>query len=436
MQLNKERSIPKDLEYMLFFGIASYLMGFIYFYTPGIEGGSSNFIEIPLLISVFYLSNPLYLIGVCLLMSFVTPEGGSYWSTFLMHIFPLAIAWLVVRILRKKVKNNSLLGLLWGFYTILHYVLLLIPLLIITNHLFGLNQEYSFGELYMEIMPQITFEMASTVLTTSLFLVLMKAYYELKKHRNQLEELVKKRTKDLRLTNTKLEKNIATKDKLFRIIGHDLRTPIGQVIQFTELMEDGYHDMSEEEVLELTKMLKESSLEGIKLLENLLQWSRTQTDSIQFEPEKVNVYQLLEDSVQVLQKNAALKSIRILNHLNPHKEIWADVNMLQTIFRNLISNAIKFTETGGEIEIGSLEKERALQLYVKDNGVGISKTNIEKLFKVETQHSTEGTDAEKGTGIGLILCKEFVEQHQGKIWVESEEGVGSTFWMSLPTKST
>lgn len=144
----------------------------------------------------------------------------------------------------------------------------MIPLLIITNHFFCLNQDYSFSELYVEIIPQVTFEMASTVLITSLFLVLTKAYYELKKHRNQLGNLVKKRTKDLRLTNAKLEENIATKDKLFRIIGHDLRTPIGQVIQFTELMEDGYQDMSEEEVLELTKMLKESSLEGIKLLEN------------------------------------------------------------------------------------------------------------------------------------------------------------------------
>lgn len=99
---------------------------------------------------------------------------------------------------------------------------------------------------------------------------------------------------------------------------------------------------------------------------------------------------------------------------------------------NLISNAIKFIQTGGEIEIGSLEKEGELRLYVKGNGVGISKVNMEKLFKVEMQHSTVGTDAEKGTGIGLILCKEFVEQHQGRIWVERQEGEGSTFWISLP----
>jgi signal transduction histidine kinase len=428
---SKEKLL-RELGFMLFFGILSYLLGYVYFYTPGVEGGSSNLIEIPLLISTFYLYNPLSLIGVCFIMSFVTPEDGSYWSTFLMHIFPLIISWYSVRFMRKRIKNSILLGASWGIYTILHYCLLLLPLLVITNHLFGLNLDHSFVELYHQMFAQVTFEMASTVLTTSLFLVLITAYNELKQHKNNLEQLVESRTKDLKEANKELEKNIATKDKLFRIIGHDLRTPIGQIIQFTDLLQEGYKEMPEKDFIELAQMLKESSTQGMQLLENLLEWARTQTDSIQVELKPFNLHNLVEDSIQLLGKDANFKEIQIVNHIDPDFRIHSDANILHTILRNLISNAIKFTPTAGKIQIRAVKIEHEMILSVEDNGEGIPQQDLPKIFDLGSKYSTQGTNQEKGTGVGLILCKELIEQLNGKIWVESEEGKGSTFFLKIP----
>ncbi|MEA1969828.1 MAG: HAMP domain-containing sensor histidine kinase, partial [Thermodesulfobacteriota bacterium] len=166
--------------------------------------------------------------------------------------------------------------------------------------------------------------------------------------------------------------------------------------------------------------------------ENLLQWSRLQTGSIECNRKNINPLSILEQCLKTLYSNSALKNINIIKNIDPAIQAFADPDMTRLIFRNLISNAIKFTGEGGEIQIDSKHVENFVEIAVSDNGTGIKVEDISKLFKIEQKHSIPGTSNETGTGLGLILCKEFVDQNNGEIWVESEVDHGSVFKFTLP----
>ena len=170
------------------------------------------------------------------------------------------------------------------------------------------------------------------------------------------------------------------------------------------------------------------------LLENLLYWSNSQTGKIDFKPKNNNLHLLSEEAIKLLNQHSIDKSISIKNEIPKNIQVNADKDMLATILRNLISNAVKFTPKGGTVEIGVKTRHGVYQheIYVKDSGVGIAPEIKQKLFKISESVSTEGTEKEAGTGLGLILCKEFVEKHDGKIWVESEIGKGSSFCFTIP----
>lgn len=165
-----------------------------------------------------------------------------------------------------------------------------------------------------------------------------------------------------------------------------------------------------------------------------MEWSRSQTRRMEFNPEYIDLTTLLRPVVELVKSAADKKSIDIQLNFSPNFIVHADKEMLRTVMRNLISNAVKFTEQNGEIKINAEEKNGFAVLSVTDNGIGITKQNLENLFRIDTSFSTPGTVNEKGTGLGLILCKEFIDKHQGKIWVESEPGKGSRFFVSLPGK--
>jgi signal transduction histidine kinase len=230
-----------------------------------------------------------------------------------------------------------------------------------------------------------------------------------------------------------LELNI-TKDKFFNIIGHDLKSPIVQMIQFSQLIEENYKNLNDEKLLTFIKAMKESSVRGFKLLENLLDWARSQTGSISFAPEPFLISELIKENIELFEKQAETKNIQI-NAPNFYEgTVIADRNMINTVVRNLLSNAIKFTYTNGSIEIDSKAERDNIVISVKDNGQGMSCEDCNKLFKIDSGYTAVGTNNEKGTGIGLILCKEFIDKHDGSIWVESEQGEGSTFRFSIPMK--
>jgi len=223
----------------------------------------------------------------------------------------------------------------------------------------------------------------------------------------------------------------ATKDKFFSIIAHDLMSPFNALLGLSELLliEKDIEAAKREKLL---KIILQTSKTGYNLLKNLLEWSRFQTGRMVFHPEEINLKELVDANIALLNSNAVAKDIQIFSDILETTGVFADENMLNTIIRNLLSNAIKFTPEKGSIEIGGCEKEAHVEIAIKDTGVGINSQDIEKLFRMDISYSTQGTGQEKGTGLGLILCQEFVEKHGGKIWVDSELGKGSRFYITFP----
>lgn len=232
--------------------------------------------------------------------------------------------------------------------------------------------------------------------------------------------------------NDELEDLNATKDKFFSIISHDLKGPLNSLTSFSGLLMNHTSSLSTEEIQMLAKDLDKSLKNLFALLENLLQWSRSQTGNIEFTAEEFDLTEMLNENKKLLDKQAENKKIDIeVKNTKPIK-VKAHLNSITTVIRNLLSNAIKFTDEGGQIKMGVVVESNQYVVKIADNGVGMPKDVASKIFRIDTKHSTQGTAKEKGTGLGLILCKEFVEKNGGKIWVKSEEGKGTIFSFSLP----
>jgi len=234
-----------------------------------------------------------------------------------------------------------------------------------------------------------------------------------------------KKTKELMEANS-------TKDKFFSIIAHDLKNPLATFKQVTEILYDDLDQMTYDDIKEYITDLKNSALHSLNLLENLLEWSSIQRGKMIFNPQEIHLSMIVNNIVLLTQMKAMQKDILLTSEIDESKRIFADPNMVLTIIRNLVSNSLKFTPKNGLITIGSkIEDDKAI-IWVKDTGIGIKEEDIAKLFRLDVHHSTIGTSSEEGTGLGLILCKEFVEMNGGKIWVESEFGKYTTFFFTLP----
>jgi signal transduction histidine kinase len=237
---------------------------------------------------------------------------------------------------------------------------------------------------------------------------------------------------EIKLKNEELINLNATKDKFFSIIAHDLKSPFNGILGLSDYMVEQIQKKNYDQLEEYATIVKSASQQAMDLLLNLLDWSRSQTGRMEFKPERLDVVALIKAEIDLLSSSAKQKSI-VLTVKLPDKAIaCVDSAMFSTIIRNLISNAIKFTNTCGRIEISLEEGLDFIKISVRDNGVGIGKDRIDKLFRISENYSTSGTSNEKGTGLGLILCNEFVEKHSGKIWVESEENKGTTFHLAIP----
>lgn len=250
---------------------------------------------------------------------------------------------------------------------------------------------------------------------------------------NKAELLVRVKTHlDLQHKKRNLKELNATKDKFFSIIAHDLKSPLNQLLGLSDILQKEIESDRNTEVLKLANLINESAKSGRLLLENLLEWSRSQTGSININPEILDLATLADEVIALNENNALQKYISIKNKISKNIIAFGDGNMIKTILRNLISNGIKFTQQGGEINLKASVSEYSVTVIVTDNGIGIAKDDINKLFKIDVNPKTIGNSNEKGTGLGLILCKEFVEINGGQIWVESVVGKGSSFNFSLP----
>jgi signal transduction histidine kinase len=232
--------------------------------------------------------------------------------------------------------------------------------------------------------------------------------------------------------NEQLQEVNATKDKFFSIIGHDLKGPLNSLTSFSNLLMHHTHSLSKEEIKMLATDLDKSLKNLFTLLENLLEWSRSQTGNIEFTAEKFDLNEMIQSNVSLLKKQAENKNITIEIVNQDPAIIVSHQNSINTVIRNLLSNAIKFTSEGGKIKLGVVSNDNEWIVKVADNGVGMPDGVVDKIFRIDTKHSTQGTAKEKGTGLGLILCKEFVEKNGGNIWAKSKEGKGSLFAFSIP----
>ncbi|MFD1294412.1 tetratricopeptide repeat protein [Lutibacter holmesii] len=223
-----------------------------------------------------------------------------------------------------------------------------------------------------------------------------------------------------------------TKDKFFSIIAHDLKNPFNSIKGFTELLIDNRGDYDSEKQLKFLRIIKDSTVKASTLLNNLLTWANSQSGNLTYSPKKIELVLQVIDVVSLLEIQAVKKDIHIFNNIDHNLTVAGDENMVNTIFRNLISNAVKFTKPNGEVRIESSLKNNMVEISVKDNGVGISDEDLKNIFSLEVKNTQLGTAKEQGSGLGLILCKDFVEKHGGKIWVNSVLGEGTEFTFTLP----
>jgi len=277
-------------------------------------------------------------------------------------------------------------------------------------------------------------------LTVDLAILFLKLYTRrLVAQKRQLEQIVEERTVEIQQQASMLKSQTeqltelnATKDKFFSIISHDLRNPFNSIVGISQLLSEDLDNYSSEEIKYFIDLIHSTSQHTLVLLENLLRWARSQQGKIPFEPTKIVLNEVIGNCLSFLNYLALEKHITIENTNQEHIEIDADADMLNAILRNLITNSIKFTDENGEIKVSARAISNMAEITISDNGIGMNEEIRQSLFSLGKTKSQKGTKGEGGTGLGLFLCKEFVEKHGGKIWVESEPGKGSSFIFTLP----
>lgn len=269
------------------------------------------------------------------------------------------------------------------------------------------ENENTYGEKEKEILEFVSEQIASAINKK-------RSEEQLKKYSDELGEL------------------IASKDKFFSIIAHDLKSPFNALIGYSEMIAQEHREMTADELSVFADNMYYVAKKTYNLLENLLEWSRVQTGRMNFNPEALGLFQIAQQVVDIFIVNAKKKGISLRNRVSPEYEVLADSNMIFTVMRNLTSNAIKYTSEGDDVTITAVDEGLFIKCSVKDTGLGITEEDQQKLFRIDVHHSEIGTDQEKGTGLGLLLCKELIEKNGGTIWIESTLGKGSEFFFTIP----
>jgi signal transduction histidine kinase len=265
------------------------------------------------------------------------------------------------------------------------------------------------------------------------------AYMEMLNKVNNKNDELQLAKEELKLQNEKLKHNEkqlkelnTTKDKLFSIIAHDLRSPFNSILGFSEPLDKNENDNFEKESIHNLKIINSTAKKTLALLDNLLIWAKSQIGQIKYEPERIGLSSIIQEIIEITNPTAQIKNITLNYSQSNNFEVLADPNLFKSILLNLICNAIKFTHNNGEIDIEAILNQKQIEISVTDNGVGMNEETLSKLFKIDASITAKGTANEIGSGFGLLLCKEFVEKHGGRIWVESEIGKGSKFIFTIP----
>ncbi|NOR44391.1 MAG: hypothetical protein GQ534_02305, partial [Candidatus Delongbacteria bacterium] len=281
-------------------------------------------------------------------------------------------------------------------------------------------------------------EILNTQKQNEIFNIYLKYENEKQEKENEIYKLkniqLVHANKKLKESRKELQKINASKDKFFNILAHDLKNPFSILYTTSEILSSYYKELSEKKRTEYINTIQLSAKHILKLIENLLEWSRSQNGHKQFHPVDFNLDEVIDTCSSLLKPSSDMKDIRIDIKIKKNIRLYADKNMVKTILRNLFTNAIKFTNKGGKVSISAIQNANETIISVQDNGVGIKKKDQNKLFSIDKHFVTIGTSNEKGTGIGLLLCDEFIKKHNGTIWIESKIGKGSKFVFSIPSK--
>ncbi|MGE5498543.1 MAG: PAS domain S-box protein, partial [Syntrophothermus sp.] len=293
----------------------------------------------------------------------------------------------------------------------------------------------AYGEEEKEILTFVSEQIASAIYKKTVEQELLEYTTDLQTHRYLLEQRTEELTelnKQLEKSEKELQESLSEKDRFFSIIAHDLKSPFNGLMGFTNLLMQDFEQFSTGEVKNFIVHINTSVKNIYNLIENLLDWSRIQTGRMEFNPEALSLPGQVKPVFSLLKNNAITKGIKLEQRINKDIAVFADEKMLHCVLQNLISNAIKFTNPDGKITIAATKEDGHVKVSVTDTGVGIHPASLDKLFKIDSNLSTEGTAHEKGTGLGLILCKEFIEKNGGSISVDSKLNKGTTFTFTLP----
>ncbi|MBN1182803.1 MAG: HAMP domain-containing histidine kinase, partial [Bacteroidales bacterium] len=225
----------------------------------------------------------------------------------------------------------------------------------------------------------------------------------------------------------------------FSILAHDLKNPFSNLYSMSEMISGNYDKLEEEEKIKILQSIHKSAEFIYSLLENLLTWSRAQSGRIEYHPVTFNLTELIRVNLNLHKVDAEAKGVILKADMTEDIQAYGDREMINTVLRNLINNAVKFTDKGGTVEVfvgeqDLSQQDRIIEVQVKDQGIGISPENLQRLFRIDVKFKSKGTKGETGTGLGLILCREFVEKNGGKIWAESKEGEGTSFYFTIKAK--
>ncbi len=263
-------------------------------------------------------------------------------------------------------------------------------------------------------------------------IVLALSLYRNNTLKTKLNRQLQQKNEAIARKNQELSDLNTTKDILFRVMAHDLKNPLSLVISYTEMLEEDFDDFEMAEIKDFIQKLNRASNDGLMLLENLMDWARSQTGAIEVNPERINISEIVSEILALVSHNAESKNIQIQNYIAETSPVWGDPNMTSAILRNLLTNAVKFTNPGGKVSLSTQKKENMMEVTVEDDGMGMDDSTLQSLFDISLKKSREGTQKEKGTGLGLIICKDFTEKQGGSLKVSSAEGHGSRFQFTIP----
>ncbi len=466
MKLKNIMSIPfvKDFSRMLFFGVLSYMLGLVKFSIPGYEGAISDLREIPLIISVFHLSNPLYMIGVSLITALGTPPDGSYFSTFLMHSVALIISWFFYNYIKKTHLSFSRIGFIWVIFIIIYYLCFLIPILIITQNISGINPEISFFFFYRDLLFSVRFELVTSAIITALYLVQNRMFKKIKAQKSSLEILVKERTEELETANEELisvneelfDKNsvIELQNSKLNITLQHLKETQSQLLQSEKMSSLGiltagvaheinnplnyimgayiglknyfleFPPVKSERIYTLLSCIDEGVDRASKIVVGLNQFSRNSENN----DENCNIHSIIDNCLAMLNNQLENRIAIQKSYFEKELYVLGNTGKLHQVFLNILTNAIQSIENDGSISISThiLSKEGVIK--ISDTGVGIVKEDITKL----TVPFYTTKDPGKGTGLGLSISYNIIKEHSGKISFKSEVGKGTIVSISLP----